>query len=569
MIDPDRAIRDMMPETDLSSISPKNILVPRFDTLGDMVLLEGFLEALLQQFPEAKVTLFARRVTADLSCLFPERLDWIITDIDPYSQPPDESLCSKLIENISAISPDLVLVTAHNRTWADNLIAAKAKESTITSKGFAIGRWTEMPLVYQKFFEKLGLSSSCPYERTIPVLKKSHEVAKYQVFAGALVGNSALPEPKLYVNEHQRRAAENILQSMDLQGKKFFLCSPAGIQKVAIKTWPPDLFAEIISWLELERGVRCLVTGHRSEAGCVEAVARLAKGKGAQPQIWLGREGDIPLLAALLEAARFYLGNDTGPMHMAAAVGTPVIGIFGGGQWTRFAPMGAKSIAIIGEMSCFGCAWDCIFGDAPCVKLVTVNDVKAAVDLIQQDDTHGPRILEASGKISAETDDYIKKAIKTHREVNQDRLGRLEANMRLEKLLKESEVDRDARLAEINKLSRQLAESEADRETRLAEINKLSRQLAESEADRETRLAEMEKLGRLLAESEADRAARLAEINRLGKLLAESEADRAARLTEMNRLGKLIEEIENQLRDAHIKIEDLQSVRNNSIVRLT
>ncbi len=515
MMDPDRAIRGMMPETDLSSISPRNILVPRFDTLGDIILFEGFLEALLQQFPESKVTILTRRVNADLSCLFPERLEWIITDIDPHLQPPDRSVCAKLIEDVSIVSPDLVLVTAHNRTWADNLVAANAKES----KRFAIGQWTEMSSDSRNVFEGLGLDASCPYEQTIPVFENSHEVEKYRIFWGSLTGNSALPEPKLCVNEHQRLAADTILQSMNLQGSNFCLCSPAGTQKVAIKIWPRDRFAETIAWLEAERGIRCLVTGHRSEAECVEAVVELAKQQGAQPQIWLGRDGDIPLLAAFLTAARFYLGNDTGPMHMAAAVGTPVIGIFGGGTWPRFVPRGAKSIAIAGEMSCFGCGWDCIFGDAPCMELVNVNDVKAAVDLLGQDDIHGPRILEASGKISAETDDYIKKAIKIHREVNQDRLGRLEANMRLEKLLKESEVDRDARLAEINKLGRQLAESEADRETRLAEME------------------------------------------RLGKLLAESEADRAARLTEMKRLGKLIEEIDADR-------ANLRAVRNNSIVRL-
>jgi ADP-heptose:LPS heptosyltransferase len=496
----------MMPEIPLLSTHFRNILLPRFDTFGDIVLLEGFLEALLQQFPEAKVTLLTRRACAILSCLFPERLEWLVTDIHPELQPPDKTLGAKLIEDMGTISPDLVLVTAHRRTWADNVVAANAKGA----KRYALGQWSKLSSDCSDVFEELELSAGCPYEQTIPVLENSHEVEKYRAFWEALTGNPALPEPKLYANEHQRLAVDNILQSMSLQGKNFCLCSPAGTQNVAIKTWPHESFAETIVWLESERGIRCLVTGHRSEAGCVEAVAELARRKGAQPEIWLGRDGDIPLLAALLEAARFYLGNDTGPMHMAAAVGTPVIGIFGGGTWPRFIPRGATSIAIAGEMSCFGCVWDCIFGDAPCMGLVTVDDAKAAIDLLGQDDTIGPRILKASREISDETGKYIGKAIKTYREVNQDRIARLEDVHRLTRKL--SEV--------IERFSKELSEVEADRAARLEIIERLNRTLAEVELDREARLRVIEQLDANLKikEQKLDRIRRSIPVRIMAKL---------------------------------------------------
>jgi ADP-heptose:LPS heptosyltransferase len=511
----------------LLSVTPSKILLPRFDTLGDIVLFEGFLEALLQRFPEAKVTLLTRRLYADLSSLFPERLEWLVTDIDPLLvQSPDRSLCSELIQDLDAASPDIVLVAAHNRTWADNLVAAIAQKS----KRYALGQWTQMSADCRNVFEELGLSANCPYERTIPVLENSHEVKKYQTFWEALTGDHVLPEPKLYVNEHQRLAAESLLQSMNLQRDKFFLCSPSGTQKVAVKTWPRDRFAETIAWLEAERGLRCLVTGHKSEASCIEAVVELAERKKAHPEIWLGRDGDIPLLAAFLEAARFYLGNDTGPMHMAAAVGTPVIGIFGGGTWPRFIPRGDQSIAIAGEMPCFGCIWDCIFGDAPCMDLVAVNDVKAAVDMLGQDEIRGPRIFEASTKVSNEVQKYIHKAIKTHREINQDRQARLEINRKLEKLLKESNTDRAARLETIERLTRNLSEVETDRAARLETIKQITKTLSEVEADRAARLETIERLTRNLLDVEADRAARLELIERLSHTLSEVESDREARL---------------------------------------
>jgi ADP-heptose:LPS heptosyltransferase len=520
----------------LLAVSPSKILLPRFDTLGDIVLFEGFLEALLQWFPEAKVTLLTRHVNADMACLFPERLEWLVTDIDPYSQPPDKSICAGLIEIASVASPDLVLVTAHNRTWADNLVAANARESS----RFAIGAWTKMPADWRNVFEELGLSANCPYEQTIPVLENSQEVEKYQTFWEALAGNTALPEPKLYVNEHQRLAAGTILDSMNLQGKSFCVCSPAGTQNVAIKIWPGDRFAETIAWLELERSVRCLLIGHRSEARCIESVAELAKRKGANPEIWLGRGGDIPLLAALLEAAQLYLGNDTGPMHMAAAVGTPVIGIFGGGTWPRFIPRGADSIAIAGEMSCFGCVWDCIFGDAACMKLVTIDDVKKAFDLLGQNDVHTPRIFKASGQISNETNEYIKKAFKIHREINADRAARLETVDRLTRTLSEVELDRAARLETIERLTRTLSEVELDRAARLETIERLTRTLSEVEADRAARLELIERLSRTLSEVESDGEARL-------HVLEQLDSSLKLKTQELNKVRETLKQTQSEL----------------------
>jgi hypothetical protein len=142
----------------------------------------------------------------------------------------------------------------------------------------------------------------------------------------------------------------------------------------------------------------------------VEAVAELVREKGGRPFIWIGKNGEIPVLAALMQKARFYFGNDTGPLHMAAAVGIPVVGIFGGGHWLRFLPVGPHSIGLAGDLPCFGCGWDCIFGDAPCVRLVGVDDAKKALQIILDGKTLDTNLLCASHRVSDETAEFIKKA---------------------------------------------------------------------------------------------------------------------------------------------------------------
>ena len=93
-----------------------------------------------------------------------------------------------------------------------------------------------------------------------------------------------------------------------------------------IKAWPAARFVELIAWLRREKKLPVLLLGHVSEAGLLEEVAAgVAKAGAAKPPVWLGRDGEIPLLAALLAQCRFYLGHDTGAMHIAAALGRPVI----------------------------------------------------------------------------------------------------------------------------------------------------------------------------------------------------------------------------------------------------
>jgi hypothetical protein len=95
-----------------------------------------------------------------------------------------------------------------------------------------------------------------------------------------------------------------------------------------------------------------------------EIATGVAKTGAPKPPVWLGHDGEIPLLAALLAQCRFYLGHDTGAMHLAAALGRPVIGIFGGGHWPRFRPVGRQVASVVQPLPCFGCNWDCHFGDA-------------------------------------------------------------------------------------------------------------------------------------------------------------------------------------------------------------
>lgn len=149
------------------------------------------------------------------------------------------------------------------------------------------------------------------------------------------------------------------------------------------KAWPVSAFAEIGRRL-IAQGLRLAVVGSAAERPIADALLRELGGKAED---FVGRT-TMPQLAAILRRARLVVSNDTGPAHLAAAVGTPVVCVLGGGHYGRFMPYQVEEsrpdrplpVAVIHKMECFGCNWNCIYplqpGEpVPCVGRITVEDV--------------------------------------------------------------------------------------------------------------------------------------------------------------------------------------------------
>jgi ADP-heptose:LPS heptosyltransferase len=88
---------------------------------------------------------------------------------------------------------------------------------------------------------------------------------------------------------------------------------------------------------------------------------------------------DIRTLAAVLKRSALFVGNDTGAMHIAAAVGTPVVGLFGPSNPTEWGPRGGPAEVIYKGLDCRICFHPtCRRGEENCMKLITVDEVMAA-----------------------------------------------------------------------------------------------------------------------------------------------------------------------------------------------
>jgi ADP-heptose:LPS heptosyltransferase len=122
----------------------------------------------------------------------------------------------------------------------------------------------------------------------------------------------------------------------------------------AIKQWPTARFAEAAAALARTAGATVVLTGGPDDAAAVDDVERRLGAAGLRPLRVQGL-ADLVLLAALLERSRLLLTGDTGPMHLAAAVGTPVLAVFGPSMPWRYAPLVAPHRIVRVDLPCSPC----------------------------------------------------------------------------------------------------------------------------------------------------------------------------------------------------------------------
>jgi ADP-heptose:LPS heptosyltransferase len=149
--------------------------------------------------------------------------------------------------------------------------------------------------------------------------------------------------------EARRRAAE-------LVGTATFGAPLVGIQPATgrrIKEWDPVRFAELGAEIVRSRGASVVLIGSTADKPVLDAVRHAWPSD--VPLTELPPDVDLVTLAAVLERLSLFITGDTGPMHLAAAVGTPVLAIFGPSLPTRYAPLSPRSRIVRIDIHCSPC----------------------------------------------------------------------------------------------------------------------------------------------------------------------------------------------------------------------
>jgi ADP-heptose:LPS heptosyltransferase len=364
----------------------KRILIPRFDTMGDLVLFSGVLDALLAEYPDAEITMMVLDRVKHVSEIFDPRIQWWPISpavhagaIDPlYSGELDYQALEPVIREVQRNDYDLLIGPLYTQTFLGSLIA---RTSGVRER---IGFATVDPLHLAKVPRALRTSlSRRTYTRTVAASEWSHETEKNRLLLEAIVGRQCkLPRPSVHVRspalEWADRFREETLGSRD---RRFAVLFPGAGH--VYRSWPLDRFVTIGEWLRESIQLAPLFAVGPHDKECLDAVRQLTFGAAAAavPVVAFAPE-ELGRFAALLSRASLYLGNDTGPMHIAAALDIPTIGLFGGGTWGRFHPFGRVSAVVYHDMHCFQCGWHCVEGHYHCIRAIAERSVRSAVSSV-------------------------------------------------------------------------------------------------------------------------------------------------------------------------------------------
>jgi len=171
---------------------------------------------------------------------------------------------------------------------------------------------------------------------------------------------------------YEPHAAEAARIQERLKGRPYVVIHPAAIMPT--KRWEPRRFAEVARTLAA-RGFTIVVTSGPGEESVAGQLAQELEGT----VVLLGLT--IPELAELIRGARLYIGNDSGPMHLAAAVSTPTIAVWGSSDSRRWRPWAVEHRVVQNPFECNPCpGYRCLVAASPlCIESVTVEQVNAAV----------------------------------------------------------------------------------------------------------------------------------------------------------------------------------------------
>lgn len=197
-------------------------------------------------------------------------------------------------------------------------------------------------------------------------------------------GSSAVLRDSLFgFSSDERAEASDWLEKRCAGGSPVdLLIAVAPGSKWSSKVWPEERFREAVGRLVEERSVFPVVFGGPEDR---EKGSRLINswGRGANA----AGDLDVRAAAAVISSCRLYIGNDTGTMHMAAAVGVPCVGVFAAidnpGRWE---PMGHGHSVLRVSVECEGCLTPDCFNDLLCLRSISADDVyRASIDLIDRD----------------------------------------------------------------------------------------------------------------------------------------------------------------------------------------
>jgi heptosyltransferase-2 len=190
---------------------------------------------------------------------------------------------------------------------------------------------------------------------SLAVRRPRHRVHQSEYYLELVRGlglEAAAAAPRILVTDATRQRARRLLEAAGLADGTTIVGFAPGAAYGHAKRWPPARVAEVITRLVRERGASCVLVGAGADREAGRAIESTLPSDARV--VNLIDRTDLRLLMGVLEACRAFVSNDSGAMHLAAALGVPVTAIFGPTNERETAPVGDHDV-ILHQVFCRPC----------------------------------------------------------------------------------------------------------------------------------------------------------------------------------------------------------------------
>ncbi len=337
---------------------PRRILCIKLKHIGDVLLTTPAFSALRRAWPASRIAALVPRGTEEVLLGNPD-LDEILV----FDRQAGMAGSWGAVQAVRRFRPDLVLEMGQgDREAILGFLSGAARRV-----GYAPKRASG--------WRQLLLSQAIPWNGRQHVVESNLDLVR------SLGIEARAGRPVLVVQPEARRRVSALLGSAGV---------PADVPLVVVhpvsrwlfKAWPEEACAEVLVHLVREWGMTVALTSGPG-VGEVKAARRILD-RAAVPAIDLTGRTALAELAALLERAQLFLGVDSAPMHMAAALGVPVVALFGPSGEFSWGPWGECHIVVSSPFVCRPCGRDGCLGSkrSDCLEAIPAQDVLRAAELI-------------------------------------------------------------------------------------------------------------------------------------------------------------------------------------------
>jgi len=315
-----------------------NILIVKLSAIGDVVHALPFLDALRKGFPGAMIDWVVEEDSSQVLVGHPALNRVILSRRKSWQR-----RLSKTANPLSVFRELLDFLNELRSCRYDLVIDLQGLLKSGILVGLSKGR------------RKIGMSGSREgaglflNERPIPVDYGRHAIDRYLRVAETIGCDGMDLEGRITHSDSDKMSVDEILKRHGIKNGPFVTINP--MAKWPTKLWDVGRFAALAARIQKELGCGVVFTGSSSDRPVIDDIVR----RMANPPLNLAGRTNLKELAYLYTRCRLLVATDTGPMHVAAAMGCPVVALFGPTAPWRTGPYGTGHTVIRTHAGCSPC----------------------------------------------------------------------------------------------------------------------------------------------------------------------------------------------------------------------